>query len=68
MISKVLIDSLFSHKQYATIINREKYRARKEDIRMIKSQRSDVEKEKSIEEGINIGIIKIIGQNNRAKK
>ena len=45
MISKALIDSDISHEEYTTIINEEKkYRRLKEDIRMMKSQRSDPEK------------------------
>ena len=65
MISKVLIDSEISHKEYATIINEEeKYRRLKEDTRMMKSQRNDAEKDKLIKEGKRIGINKIIWQNN----
>ena len=62
--SKVLIDSEISHKEYATIINeKEKYRRLKEDTRM-KSQRNDAEKDKLIKESKSIGINKIIWQNN----
>ena len=65
MMSKVLIDSEISHKEYATIINEEeKYRRLKEDTRMMKSQRNDAEKDKLIREGKRIGINKIIWQNN----
>ena len=40
--SKSLIDYEISHEEYQTIINEEeKYRKMKEDIRMMKSQRSD---------------------------
>ena len=42
LISKSLIDYEISHAEYQTIINEEeKYRKMKEDIRMMKSQRSD---------------------------
>ena len=65
MMSKVLIDSEISHKEYATIINEEeKYRRLKEDTRMMKSQRNDGEKDKLIKESKRIGINKIIWQNN----
>ena len=65
MMSKVLIDSEISHKEYATIINEEeKYRRLKEDTRMMKSQRNDAEKDKLIKESKRIGINKIIWQNN----
>ena len=65
MMSKVLIDSEISHKEYATIINEEeKYRRLKEDTRMVKSQRNDAEKDKLIKESKRIGINKIIWQNN----
>ena len=65
MLSKVLIDSEISHKEYATIINEEeKYRRLKEDTRMTKSQRNGAEKDKLIKEGKRIGINKIIWQNN----
>ena len=49
--SKALIDYEISHEEYRTIINEEeKYWKIKEDIRMIKSQRSDElnEKDKKI--------------------
>lgn len=46
MISKAPIDSEISHEKYATIINEEyKYCRLKESVRMIKNQRSDVEKD-----------------------
>ena len=47
----------------AIIIEEENYRRLKEDIIMIKSQRSDTEKEKLIEECKRIGINKMIRQN-----
>ena len=44
-ISKALIDNETSHEDFETIINEgKKYRELKESIRMINSQRSDVEK------------------------
>ena len=65
MISKALLDSEISHEEYTTIINEEeKYRSLKEDIRMMKSQRSNVEKDKLFKKGKRIGIGKIIRQNN----
>ena len=64
-ISQALIDSEISHEEYTTIINaEEKCRKMKEDIRTVKSQRSDAEKNKEIERGKRIGINKIISQNN----
>ena len=65
MISKALLDSEISHEEYTTIINEEeKYRRLKEDIRMMKSQRSNVEKDKLFKKGKRIGIGKIIRKNN----
>ena len=44
-ISKALTDNEISHEDFETIINEEKkYRELKESIRMMNSQRSDVEK------------------------
>ena len=53
--------------EYAlTIINKEeKYRRLNKDITMMRSQRSDTEKNKLIEGGKRIRINKIIRQNNR---
>ena len=43
--SKALIDNETSHEDFETIINEgKKYRELKESIRMINSQKSDVEK------------------------
>ena len=51
-ISKALVDNEISHEDFETIINEEKkYRELKESIRMMNSQRSDVEKTNLIEEG-----------------
>ena len=61
IISKALIDNEISHENFTTIINDEKnYRELKESIRMMKSQRSDSEKNNLIEEGKRISIDKII--------
>ena len=51
-ISEALINNEISHKDFITIFNVEKkYRELKESIRMMNSQRSDVEKISLIEEG-----------------
>ena len=56
-ISKALMDNGVSHEDFETIINEEKkYRELKERIRMMNSQRSDVEKVSLIEEDKKIGI------------
>ena len=56
-ISEELINNEISHEHFMTIINEEKkYRELKESIRMMNSQRSDVEKINLIEEGKTIGI------------
>ena len=64
LISQTLISSEISRDDFLTITNKgENYRSLKEDIRMIKSQGSDTEKKKLIEEGKRIGINKIFRQN-----
>ena len=51
-ISEALINNEISHEDFMTILNEEKkYRELKESIRMMNSQRSDVEKVSLIEEG-----------------
>ena len=51
-ISEALINNEISHEDFMTIVNEEKkYRELKEFIRMVNSQRSDVEKISLIEEG-----------------
>ena len=51
-VSEALINSEISHEEFMVIINEEKkYRALKESIRMMNSQRSDSEKINLIEEG-----------------
>ena len=55
-ISEALINNEISHEDIVTIINeRKKYRKLKETIRMMNSQRSDVEKFILIEEVILVG-------------
>ena len=56
-ISKTLTDNETSHEDLTIIINEErKYLKFKENIRMMKSQRSNIEKKKLVEIGKNIGI------------
>ena len=63
-ISKALMDNEISHEDFETIINEEKkYRELKESIRMMNSQRSDLEKISLIEEGKKIGINEVIKRN-----
>ena len=51
-ISEALKNNEISHEDFMTILNEEKkYRELKQSIRLIKSQRSDVEKISWIEEG-----------------
>ena len=53
-----------SHEDFEAIINEEKkYRELKESIRMMNSQRSDVEKISLIEEGKKKGINEVIKRN-----
>ena len=60
-ISEALINNEISHEDLVTIINdKKKYRELKERIKMMNSQRSDVEKVILIEEGIEIGINEVI--------
>ena len=60
-ISEALINNEISHEDFMIIINDEtKYRELKESIRMMNSQKSDVEKINLIEEGKKIGINEII--------
>ena len=60
-ISEALINNEISHEDFTTIINEEKkYRELKESIRMMNSQRSDVEKISLIEEEKKIGINEVI--------
>ena len=52
MISKALIENEISNEDFKTIINDERnYRELKESIRMMKIERSDIERNKLIEDG-----------------
>ena len=63
-ISKVLIENEIGHEVFTTIINKERsYRELKKSIRITKSQRSDIVRNKLIEDGERIDIGKIIRQN-----
>ena len=63
-ISESLINNEISHEDFIKILNEEKiYRELKESIRMMNSQRSDVEKISLIEEGKKIGINEVIKRN-----
>ena len=61
IIRKGLIDNECTHEKFTAIITKEeKYCELKESIRMMKSQRSDIERNKLIEEGEIIGIDQLI--------
>ena len=63
-IPEALINNEISHEDFMTILNEEKkYRELKESIRMMNSQRSDVEKISLIEEGKKIGVNEVIKHN-----
>ena len=63
-ISKVLIENEIGREVFTTIINKERsYRELKKSIRMTKSQRSDIVRNKLIEDGERIDVDKIIRQN-----
>ena len=63
-ISEPLINNEISHEDFITIINEEKkYRELKESLRMMNSQRNDVEKNELIEEGKKIDISEVIKRN-----
>ena len=60
-ISEALINNEISHEDFMTILNKEnKYQELKESIRMMNSQRSNVEKISLIEESKKIGINEVI--------
>ena len=62
-ISKVLINNETIHEDFMAIINQEKKNQElKESIRMMNSQKSDVEKISLIEEGKRIGISVTLGR------
>ena len=59
-----MINNELSREDFMTILNEEKkYRELKESIRMMNSQRSDVEKTSLIEEGKKISINVVIKRN-----
>ena len=62
-ISETLINNEIMYEDFMTILNEEKYRELKESIRMMNSQRSDVEKTSLIEEGKKISINVVIKRN-----
>ena len=63
-ISEALIDNEISYVDFKTIINEDRnYRELKESIRMMKSQRSDTEKNNLIQEGKRISTDKVIKYN-----
>ena len=63
-IYKALINNEICHEDFMTILNEEKkYRELKESIKMMNSQRSDVEKISLIEEGKKIAINEVIKRN-----
>ena len=62
--SEALISNEISHEDFMTTLNEEKKcRELKESIRMMNSQRSDVERISLIEEGKKKGIDKVIKRN-----
>ena len=59
-----MLNNEISQEDFMTILNEEKkYRELKEIIRMMNSQRSDVEKNSLTEEGKKIGINEVIKRN-----
>ena len=63
-ISEALINNEISHEDFMTILNEEKkYRELKESIRMMNTQRSDVEKISLIEKGKKISTNEVIKRN-----
>ena len=63
-ISEALINNEISHEDFMTILNEEKkYWELKESIRMMNSQRNDVEKISLIEEGKKISNSEVIKRN-----
>ena len=63
-ISEALINNEITHEDFVTIIiEGKKYRELKERIKMMNSQRSDVERVILIEEGKEIGINEVIRRN-----
>ena len=63
-ISEALINNEIIHEDFTTIINEERnYRELKESIKMMKSQRTDTEKNNLIEECKRKGINEIVKRN-----
>ena len=63
-ISEAFINNEISHEDFMAIINEEKkYQELKESIKMMKSQRSDVEKINLIEEEEKMSINEVIKRN-----
>ena len=63
-ISEALIDNEISYVDFKTIINEDRnYRELKESVRMMKSQRSDTEKNNLIQEGKRVSTDKVIKYN-----
>ena len=63
-IYEVLINQEISHEDFMKVINEEKkYRELKESIRMMSSQKNDVDKINLIEKGKKIGINEVIRSN-----
>ena len=63
-ISEAFINNEISHEDFMAIINEEKkYQELKESIKMMKSQRSVVEKTNLTEEGKKMGINEVINNN-----
>ena len=63
-ISEAFINNEISHEDFMATINEEKkYQELKESIKMMKSQRSVVEKINLIEEGKKMGINEVINNN-----
>ena len=66
IISKALTDNEISPEDLTTIMNEERnYRELNESIRMIKSQRSDIKRNRLMGDDKRKGIDKIIRQNER---
>ena len=60
-VSEVLINNEISHEDFMTIINEEKtYRELKQSIRMMNSQRRNVEKINLMEEGKKQALMKLL--------
>ena len=66
IVSKALLENEISHEEVLTIINdAENYHKLKESIRTMKSQRSDIEGNKPIEDSKRIETDEIVKQNER---